>query len=94
MSNNIFYLQNNFNMGAFLYFIIIGALAGWIGSMLFKGRGSGLLLNIIIGIIGGVLGGWLISLLGFEAGSGFVPSLITAAFGAFVLLWIASIISR
>lgn len=77
----------------FLWFILIGLVAGWLGSLIMKGSGSGLLLNIIIGIIGGVLGGWLFSLFGLVP-VGTLGSLLTALVGAIVLLWIVSLIGR
>jgi uncharacterized membrane protein YeaQ/YmgE (transglycosylase-associated protein family) len=48
----------------FLYFILIGALAGWAAGKLTKGESFGLLGNIIVGIVGGVLGGWIFNQLG------------------------------
>lgn len=75
----------------FLWYILIGLIAGWLGSLIMKGSGSGLIMNIIIGIIGGVLGGWLFSLFGLVA-VGTLGSLITAVVGAIVLLWIASLV--
>ncbi len=74
----------------FLYFIIVGAIAGWLGSLLFKGHGSGILMNIILGILGAVVGGWLFNLLNIRVGDGLVGCLITAAVGAFLLQWIGS----
>ena len=38
--------------------LIIGAVAGWLGSTIYKGRGLGLLGNIVIGIIGSFVGYW------------------------------------
>ena len=42
-------------------YIIIGALAGWIAGKIVKGGGSGILMNIVIGIIGALIGGFLLS---------------------------------
>ena len=39
-----------------LWTLIIGAIAGWLGSQIFKGGSLGLIGNIIVGIIGGVIG--------------------------------------
>lgn len=78
---------------SFLYFLIIGALAGWLGSQLFKGRGSGLIMNIILGIVGAIVGGWVFGLFGLTSDGSFIGSLITAAVGAVIVLWIASLIS-
>jgi len=41
----------------FLYFLIVGALAGWLAGIVWKGSGFGLLGNIITGIVGGLVGG-------------------------------------
>ncbi|MDE5945100.1 MAG: GlsB/YeaQ/YmgE family stress response membrane protein [Rikenella sp.] len=74
-----------------LWFILIGLAAGWLGSLIMKGRGSGLIMNLVIGVVGGLLGGWIFSWFGWEPSSRF-GSLITALVGSIVLLWIASLI--
>jgi len=74
-----------------LVFLAIGALAGWLAGLIFKGGGFGLLWNIIIGIVGGVIGGWLFG--GFF-GEGWIGGIITAVIGAIILLWIASLINK
>ena len=70
-----------------IYFLLVGALAGWIGSLLFKGSGSGLFMNIVLGILGAIVGGWIFEKLNIQIG-GFKGAVITAAIGAFVVLWI------
>ena len=42
----------------FLWYLLIGLAAGWIASLICKGSGSGLLGNLIVGLIGGILGGY------------------------------------
>lgn len=42
-----------------LWYILIGLAAGYVASLIVKGSGSGMLLNLVIGMVGGVLGGWL-----------------------------------
>lgn len=74
-----------------LWFLIIGGIAGWIGSLLWKGTGSGIIMNIILGILGGLFGGWLFRQLGI---GGAVGPFITAVLGAFLLQWIFSLLSR
>jgi len=74
-----------------LIFLAIGAVAGWLAGLIFKGGGFGLLWNIIIGIVGGVIGGWLFG--GFF-GEGWIGGIITAVIGAIILLWIASLINK
>jgi len=76
-----------------LWYILIGLVAGWLGSLIVKGTGSGLLLNLVIGVIGSVLGGWLFGLMGLATTSMW-GSLITAVVGAIVLLLIVSLFTR
>lgn len=51
----------------FIWFIIIGILAGFVAGKLMRGGGFGLIVNLVVGIIGGVLGGWLFGLFGLHA---------------------------
>jgi len=59
----------------FLWFIIIGAVAGWLAGTLVKGGGFGLLGDIVVGILGGIVGGWLAGALGIGA-DGLIGSLL------------------
>ena len=77
----------------FIWYIVIGLVAGWVASRIMRGQGYGLI-NIIIGIIGGVLGVWLFSLLGFYSTGGIIGSLITSVIGAIVLLWFVGLVNR
>ncbi|HEY3835027.1 MAG TPA: GlsB/YeaQ/YmgE family stress response membrane protein, partial [Bryobacteraceae bacterium] len=54
----------------FLTWIILGLIAGFIGSKIVNKRGEGLFLDIILGIIGAVVGGWLVSFFGFHGVTG------------------------
>ncbi len=76
-----------------LWYILIGLVTGWLGSLIVKGNGSGLLLNLVIGVIGSLLGGWLFGLMGLGTTS-MLGSLITATVGAIVLLLIVSLFTR
>jgi uncharacterized membrane protein YeaQ/YmgE (transglycosylase-associated protein family) len=71
-----------------LIFIAIGAIAGWLAGILMKGRGFGLLGNIIIGIVGAIAGGLLFGLLGL------IGSIVTAIIGAALLLFLAWVITK
>ena len=77
-----------------LIFLIVGALAGWAAGTLMRGRGFGLLGNIVVGIIGAFLGGWLLGMLGVGLGGGWVGAFIGAFIGAVVLLFLVSLIKR
>lgn len=76
--------------------ILFGALAGWIASMV-MGRNAqmGMIANIIVGIIGAFLGGLLMNLLGQPGVSGFnLWSLLVAILGAVALLFIVGAVRR
>ncbi len=77
-----------------LYFILIGAVVGWLAGQIMKGGGFGLLVNIILGIIGGAFGGWLFGQLGISAGGGLSGSLITATVGAVAVLFVAGLFKK
>lgn len=76
-----------------LIFLAIGAVAGWLAGLLMKGRGFGLLGNIVFGIIGAVVGGFVFSLLGLTAG-GWIGSIVMATVGAALLLFIIGILKK
>ena len=81
-------------MEQWIYFLLFGAVAGWIASTLMKGSGFGLIGNIIVGIVGAMIGGWLSTATGISAGGGLVGSLVTAVVGAVVLLFGVGLIKR
>ncbi|MDQ1286049.1 MAG: hypothetical protein QG663_1475 [Thermodesulfobacteriota bacterium] len=74
-------------------FLILGLIAGWLAGTIMKGRGAGMLVNLVLGVIGAYLGGFLFSLFGLSA-HGFIGSLITATIGAVVLLFLINILKR
>ena len=78
-----------------LLYIVFGIVAGFIANKL-VGGGSGLVMNLIVGIIGSVLGGWLFSrFLGVTTAPGFnLQSLLVAVAGGVVLLLIVNLIRR
>jgi uncharacterized membrane protein YeaQ/YmgE (transglycosylase-associated protein family) len=76
--------QNYVNMN-WLWFILIGLIAGFLAGAVVKGHGFGLLGNMVIGVIGAVLGGFLFGLLGLVA-VGLIGNLVSAFAGAVVLL--------
>jgi uncharacterized membrane protein YeaQ/YmgE (transglycosylase-associated protein family) len=79
------------DLTALILFLLIGLVAGWLASTLMKGRGLGLVGNLVVGVIGAFLGGFLFSVLGISAG-GLVGLLITATVGAVVLLLLIRLI--
>lgn len=73
--------------------LIIGAIAGWLGSTLFKGSGLGLIGNIVVGILGSFVGSWLLgTVLGISLGGGWIGAILTGAIGAIVILFLVSLL--
>lgn len=82
-------------MGILLW-IIFGALAGWIASLIMKTDvQQGAFLNIVVGIVGAVLGGWIMNFFGQSGTTGFnLYSLLVAVIGACVLIAIVRAVRR
>lgn len=81
----------------FLSWIVMGALAGWIASLIAgTNRQQGCLIDIIVGIVGAFVGGFLYtSLTGRSFNAGFnIPSLLISVGGAVVLLFILKAVQR
>lgn len=70
-----------------LAWIILGLIAGFIGSKIVNKQGEGLILDIILGIVGAVVGGWIFGLFGGAGVTGLnIYSLAVAVVGAIVVL--------
>jgi uncharacterized membrane protein YeaQ/YmgE (transglycosylase-associated protein family) len=71
----------------YVWQILIGIVAGWLAGKIMRGRGFGLLLDLVIGIIGSLVGGFVFGLLGLHAYS-FIGSIVIATAGAVLLLYL------
>lgn len=68
--------------------IILGAIAGFIGSKIFEGSGKGFLMNTALGIVGAIVGGFITSsIFGFGVSGVNITSIISSVVGALVVLW-------
>jgi uncharacterized membrane protein YeaQ/YmgE (transglycosylase-associated protein family) len=76
-----------------LWTIVIGILAGYIAGLLVKGRGMGLGIDLLVGIVGSVLGGFVFGLLGLAA-YGLVGRLVMSVAGAVLLLLLVRALKR
>ena len=74
--------------------LVIGAIAGWLGSSIFKGSSLGLIGYIIVGIIGSFIGSWSLGKLGVSLGSGWVGAILTGAVGALIILFHLNLIFK
>ena len=80
---------------SFLVWIILGLVAGFIGSKIVNKRGEGMFLDIILGIVGAIVGGFLFSMFGAHGVTGLnIYSLLVAVIGAIVVLWVYHAIVR
>jgi uncharacterized membrane protein YeaQ/YmgE (transglycosylase-associated protein family) len=77
----------------FLWFILIGLIAGWLAGQIMKGGGYGVVGDIVVGVIGALLGGWLCGQLGIFAG-GLIGSLLVATLGAIIFIFLIRLIKR
>jgi uncharacterized membrane protein YeaQ/YmgE (transglycosylase-associated protein family) len=71
-----------------------GAVAGWLAGLVFKGKGFGLVGNIVIGIVGSIIGGWLLPRLNVHIGGGIMGSILIAALGALALLLVVNVLKK
>ena len=78
-----------------LTWLVIGAIVGWLAGIAIKGKGSGLIRNVVIGAIGALLGGWVA---GFvfnirDPISGFnLTTFVVAFLGAVVVLYVSKML--
>ena len=74
--------------------IVLGLIAGWIASKVWHGSGSGLVMNLALGVVGAFVGGFLSNLLGGAGMTGFnLWSLVVATLGAIIVLWIYGLVA-
>ncbi|OGG34742.1 hypothetical protein A2363_03220 [Candidatus Gottesmanbacteria bacterium RIFOXYB1_FULL_47_11] len=82
-------------MGILLW-ILFGALAGWIASVLMKTNYSqGTVMDIVLGVVGAIVGGFLMGMVGQPGVTGFnLYSMIVAVIGAVVVIYLGRALRR
>ena len=78
----------------FVWFILVGLVAGWLAGTIVRGGGFGVVGDIIVGVLGALIGGFLFTLLGFSGGGGLLGSIVVATVGAVVLTFVLRFIKR
>ena len=76
-----------------LWFVLIGAIAGWLAGRFMQGHGFGLVGDIIVGVVGAFIGAYVFSALGANLGGGIIGSLIVAFLGAVLLLFVVRLVN-
>ncbi len=80
---------------SFIWYIIIGIIAGFAAGRITKGKGFGLFINLIVGVIGSVIGGWLLGLMGIIIyQDSIIGNLAMSTLGAIILLCIVSLFRK
>ena len=78
---------------SWILFLLIGLVAGWLAGQIMKGRGFGLIGNLVVGVVGAVIGGLIFDGLNIASG-GILPSLVSALLGAIILLWVVGLVKK
>jgi uncharacterized membrane protein YeaQ/YmgE (transglycosylase-associated protein family) len=78
----------------FIWFILVGLVAGWLAGQLMKGGGYGIIGDIVVGVVGALLGGFLFRSFGVSLGGGLLGAIIVATIGAVVLIFVLRLIKR
>jgi len=79
-----------------IMWIVVGALAGWIGSKIMgTDARQGAVANVVVGVIGALVGGFITQHLFGDnrSNNGFIASAAVALFGSVVVIWIWKAIS-
>lgn len=82
------------SLQSLLITLFIGGVAGWLAGLVMKGRGFGILGNIVVGIVGAFVGSFALGALGVAIGGGILGSILNAFIGALILLFLISLIKR
>jgi len=78
----------------FVWFIIVGLIAGWLAGVIMKGGGFGVVGDIVVGIVGALIGGWLFTMMGVSSGGGTIGAIVVALVGAIILIFLLRLIKR
>jgi uncharacterized membrane protein YeaQ/YmgE (transglycosylase-associated protein family) len=70
-----------------IMWLIGGVIAGWLAGLAVRGRGFGLLGDLVIGLLGGLIGGFIVRLLGVVPVS-WLGNILVAAAGGIILVLI------
>ena len=81
-------------VAGFLIAIVVGAVIGWLASLIVKGSGSGLLVDVLVGIGGSIIASYLFPAIGIPSDTGIVGAFLAALIGAVLLLLIIKLIRR
>lgn len=76
-----------------VWFLLMGALVGWLAGVITRGRGFGIAGDIVIGVVGAGLGGWVANAIGLYASSS-IGTFLVALAGAVLLVGLTRFVKR
>lgn len=79
---------------SWVWVIVIGIVAGFLAGKIMRGKGFGILVDLVVGIVGSFIGSWVFGLLGIFPGYGLIGMLIVGLVGALILLFIIRLIKK
>lgn len=78
----------------FIATLLMGALAGWLDAVVYKGRRLGLAGNLAVGILGSFAGLWVFGYLGVSLDEGLMGAILTSALGAIIILALVNLLLK
>ena len=85
-------MENN-TIAYWIVFLIIGGVIGWLAGVIVRGRGFGILGDVVIGIVGAMIGGWIARAMGLYTSSS-VGAFLVALAGAVILVGLTRLVVR
>ena len=82
-----------YGIGQWIGFLFIGGVIGWLAGLIIRGRGFGVIADIVIGIVGSMLGAWMARVSGLSTNSSLVAFLVALA-GAIILVGVTRFVVR
>ena len=77
----------------FVWFILIGLVAGWLAGVIMKGGGYGVVGDIVVGVVGALIGGWLFTRMGGTS-VGLLGAIVVATVGSIILIFLLRLVKR
>ncbi|MDE1903645.1 MAG: GlsB/YeaQ/YmgE family stress response membrane protein [Alphaproteobacteria bacterium] len=77
-----------------LVLLLVGLVAGWLAGQIVRGRGFGLVGDLVVGVVGAFIGRWIFGALGIFVGMGLIGAVISATIGAVILVAIIRLVRR
>jgi len=77
----------------FIYILLVGLAAGFLAGKIMKGKGFGLVGDLVVGVLGAIVGSWIFWELGIGS-YGLLGSLVEALIGALLLLYLVRLIKK